>query len=141
MDLDTALRQTGGATSCPAAIIIRRDSVLVGLRDYTPDKYKQISVWTIPGGRCDVGETLQETVRREVYEETGIKDLTIVGYCGEVPGAKEGDVVHMFQCTSAQEPILMEPEKFSEWKWVSVDDIPENFINERVRAVIKNLMR
>lgn len=23
----------------------------------------------------------------------------------------------------------MEPEKFSEWKWCDIDEIPENFIN------------
>jgi hypothetical protein len=35
-----------------------------------------------------------------------------------VPGAKEGDIVPMFFCTTNQDAKLMEPEKFSEWCWV-----------------------
>jgi acetyl-CoA carboxylase carboxyl transferase subunit beta len=32
--------------------------------------------WTVPGGRAEPGEALQETARREVAEETGL-DVTI----------------------------------------------------------------
>jgi ADP-ribose pyrophosphatase YjhB (NUDIX family) len=112
------LQKTGNKALCPIAIIARGGKMLMGYRHYTPNKWKKISVWTVPGGRCEDGEKIEETLRREVREETGITDLQISEYLGEVPGAKEGDTVPIFACVTKQEPILMEPEKFSEWKWI-----------------------
>jgi ADP-ribose pyrophosphatase YjhB (NUDIX family) len=127
--MDDILQKIGSRTDAPVAFIFKGDKLLIGLRNYTPDKWKKISVWTAPGGRCDEGETLETTLRREVEEEVGITDLKIIKYLGTVPGAKEGDVVYVFKAETNQEPKLMEPEKFSEWKWCPISEIPANFIN------------
>jgi 8-oxo-dGTP diphosphatase len=130
--------QVGTALMCPVAIIMKDKKVLMGLRHYTADKWKQISVWTIPGGRCDEGELVEQTLRRETYEETGIRNITIGEYLGEVPGAKEGDHVLLFVATTTEEPTLMEPEKFSEWRWFAADELPEQFINPEALKVIRS---
>jgi len=119
--MEEQLSRAGTANLCPIAVITREGRLLMGHRHYTSDKWKEISVWTIPGGRCDAGETIEETLRREVKEETDIADLQINEYLGEVPGAKESDKVVLFGCTTSQEPKLMEPQKFSEWKWIDFD--------------------
>lgn len=122
------------------ACIIRDNKLLIGLRNYTKDVWKDISIWTVPGGRCNSQETLEQTLRRETSEEIGIQNLKITNYLGKVPGTKEGDVVHIFICSITEEPKLMEPEKFSEWKWCELDKIPKNFINpEGLKIVIKHL--
>lgn len=126
--LKAQLEKQGDKIICPIAVIVKDGKILVGHRHYTPDKWKEISVWTIPGGRSDVGETVEQTLRRETVEEVNITDLEILDFIGEAPGAKEGDVVLMFHCTTTQEACLMEPEKFSEWKWVTIKD----YINEEV---------
>lgn len=73
-------------------------------------------------------------------EETGISDLQILGYIEEVPGAKEGDSVPLFYGKTEQEFKLMEPEKFSEWRWVKISDYlagaPGNFINGEAHKII-----
>lgn len=135
--MENQLSKIGDKTTCPVAVIVRNGKVLMGLRHYTPDKWKTISVWTIPGGRYDSGETLETTLRREVEEETGINDLEILKYLGEVPGSKSGDIVPLFICNSKQEARLIEPEKFSEWRWFSEKEFPENFINSVALELIK----
>ncbi|MBI2617922.1 NUDIX hydrolase [Candidatus Kaiserbacteria bacterium] len=134
------LRSIGGTKTCPVAVVVRDGRVLMGLRHYTPDKWKKISVWTCPGGRCDEGESVEATLRREVEEEAGISDLKITDFISEVPGAKEGDRVLLFLCKTDQEAKLKEPHKFSEWRWFGVEEIPDNFINDNARKAILNLL-
>ncbi|MBI3632192.1 MAG: NUDIX hydrolase [Candidatus Vogelbacteria bacterium] len=131
----------GNENICPVAVIIRGGKILLGLRHYTKDKWKLISVWTTPGGRCNTNESLGSALHREVKEEIGVDDLEIIEYLGEVPGAKysndHSDIVPLFLCKTNQEPKLMEPQKFSEWRWFAPLDIPDNFINPAALEIIK----
>lgn len=120
------LLKNGNGVTCPIAVIVKGGKILTGHRHYTPDKWRKISVWTIPGGRSDFGETIEQTLRREVAEEVNITELKILDFIGESPGAKEDDIVPMFYCTTDQESKLMEPEKFSEWKWITIDEYISN---------------
>lgn len=120
--MENKLKEIGSENKCPTAIMMRDGKILIGYRNYTKDKWKDISVWTTPGGRCDEGEIIEDTLRREVLEEVGIADFEIVDFVGEVPGVKEGDIVPIFFCTTKEDAKLLEPEKFSEWRWVSKDE-------------------
>lgn len=126
----------GDPTVCTSAVIFKDGKILIGLRHYTEDKWKKVSVWTTPGGRCEQDETLETNLRRETVEETGIRDLVIRKYLGKVPGAKKGDTLHIFRCITGEDPKLMEPEKFEEWRWVRLQEIPENFINPSIFQLI-----
>lgn len=121
-NIDSKLNKIGNSLICPVAIMINNERILMGYRNYTKDKWKDISVWTVPGGRCDIGETIKETLIREIYEEVGINDFEILDFIDEVDGVKENDIVPIFLCKTEQDFVLMEPEKFSEWKWVNIDE-------------------
>lgn len=136
------LKRTGDEHVCSSAVIIRDGKILLGLRHYTPDKWKTISVWTTPGGRCERGESVEEGLRRETKEETGITDLAIRRFLGVVPAAgDEKDSLWVFLCEIDSEPQLMEPEKFSEWKWFPLTKIPENFINPELQQLLLALLK
>jgi 8-oxo-dGTP diphosphatase len=51
------------------AIIFRRDRILMAQRGKEPLK----GWWSLPGGALELGESLQDAVRREVLEETGLE--------------------------------------------------------------------
>jgi len=134
------LNSLGDSSQCPVALIIKDGKILLGHRHYTVDTWKTLSVWTCPGGRCDAGETIEETLRREVKEEIAVEALLIKEYLGEFPGAKEPDVVPVFLCSIADEPKNMEPDKFSDWQWFAKADFPDTFINKDVAQLIATIL-
>lgn len=50
------------------AIVFKDNNVLLVRRGKPPAE----DLWAIPGGRVEIGETLQEAAEREILEETGI---------------------------------------------------------------------
>ncbi len=125
-------------------MIIKDKRILIGYRHYRSREKEITSLWTCPGGRCNPGESIEKALRREVKEETGIDDLEIHNYIGEVSGAKKGDLVPLFLCGIKQKAKLMEPHKFSEWQWIDFKDyangLPKNYINENARVMITNFL-
>ncbi|HLI35692.1 MAG TPA: NUDIX hydrolase [Terriglobia bacterium] len=54
---------------CVGAVVIRGDSILLIRRG----KHPQMGEWTLPGGMVELGESVHSAVRREVWEETGLR--------------------------------------------------------------------
>ncbi|MBW1743354.1 MAG: NUDIX hydrolase [Deltaproteobacteria bacterium] len=50
------------------AIVIKDNRVLLVKRSKPPGE----GLWAIPGGRVELGETLQQAAEREIMEETGL---------------------------------------------------------------------
>ncbi|MEM2136661.1 MAG: NUDIX hydrolase [Candidatus Methanomethylicia archaeon] len=58
-------------------ILIEDGKILLVKRTAEPNK----GLWTIPGGKLRWGERLEEAVKREIYEETGLK-VEVIGIHG-----------------------------------------------------------
>jgi 8-oxo-dGTP diphosphatase len=50
------------------AIVFKDERVLLVRRGQPPAQ----DLWAIPGGRIEIGESMQQAVEREIFEETGI---------------------------------------------------------------------
>ena len=61
-----------------AIIEFPQDTILLIKRDTVPFK----GYWALPGGRAEPGETVEQTIIREVKEETGL-DVAVVRKIGE----------------------------------------------------------
>ena len=98
-------------------MIFRDGKVLLVRRARSPGK----GFYSLPGGRVEYGETLQQALAREVDEETGLK-IDIVGLAGwreVVPGASAGGhyVIMSFAARwAAQEPVLND--EHDDYKWL-----------------------
>ncbi|MEX0644241.1 MAG: NUDIX hydrolase [Parvularculaceae bacterium] len=71
------------------AVVLRGEDVLVIKRGKPPF----LGQWSIPGGGLHYGEAIEDAVRREVREETGveIRILGLIGVFEALPREAEGD--------------------------------------------------
>lgn len=72
------------------AVILNQNRVLLVRRAHAPLQGE----WSLPGGVLELGETLEDGIRREVLEETGlvIEPLTIVEVFDRISRDAEGRI-------------------------------------------------
>ncbi len=62
-------------------ILLKNNKVLLGKRNEDPRKADSLlhgeGTWTLPGGKLDFKENIQDCAYREVFEETSIKLTTL----------------------------------------------------------------
>jgi 8-oxo-dGTP diphosphatase len=113
-------------------MIVRDGRLLLGLRN--PDKVKASSelqgqgTWTMPGGKVDFGETLLQAAVRETKEETGIEitDAELITITDDIVGEAHYVTAGFKASTYEEEPLVIEPETITEWRWFLPDELPEN---------------
>ncbi len=96
--------------------------------------------WALPGGRVDAGETVEQTVLREVKEETGL-DVEIIGRIGDYHefGVKDGIEYDYYPTCFLAKPVGGVPERqeeeIEEMKLFDVEEIPENLAFEHADMI------
>ena len=89
----------------------------------------RFKVWRIPGGRAEHGERLEETLTREMIEETGIKfdNPKFVGWGQDqqflVSTQKETSRLLMFFYVETNEEPKLDPDEAEDFRWVSFDEL------------------
>jgi 8-oxo-dGTP diphosphatase len=84
--------------------------------------------WQAVGGRLEKGEKLEDGLRRETEEETGIKDLEVLKaiHVDEWFSKPEGELKHIvaifFLCKTRTNKITLSREH-QEYAWVTPDEI------------------
>lgn len=122
-------------------IVIRGRRVLLVRRAKAPSKGQ----WAIPGGRVELGETLQEAVEREVFEETGVR-------------VQAGEICHVFDVVRRDdagrvrfhyvivdlvaEYVCGKPraaDDASEAGWLTPDELRDLTVNRNTRELLKKI--
>lgn len=103
--------------------------------------------WILPKGHVEQGETLEQTALREIYEETGLHDVTLIKYLGSIPreSVKEnGDVVHKtvhfylaYASDNHHQPIAPTDAKFTTVGWFSPHEAMQHFPYDSERAFLR----
>ena len=104
--------------------LLREGKVLLGQRK----NCSGAGEWGLPGGHLEFGEAMQDGVRRELKEETGL-DITDLEFVNLTNCPQPGR--HYIQVAFAArevvgEPVIMEPDRCAEWRWFGRDELPEN---------------
>lgn len=114
--------------------------ILLGLRKGSHGEGE----WAFPGGHLEFGETVFETARREVQEETGlnIEKFELISVVDEMryieSNGKHYLNIGVRAFYESGEPKIMEPEKCVEWRWFGLDNLPDK-IFEASEKTIRNL--
>lgn len=104
-------------------MIIKDGKILLGLRKGAHGE----NTYTPPGGHMEYMESFENTVRREVKEETGMEIKNIKFLC--LFNLKEYAPKHYVNLGFTAEwasgkPKVMEPDKCESWNWYDIDNLP-----------------
>lgn len=127
-----------------AGVMIHNGKILVQ-RNINSDHYALI------GGRVEIGENSDDTVKREIKEELG-KDIEIAGYIStienffEMKGSKHHEImfVHKIEFTNEEDKKIeytmknVEGKDYLQYEWIDLDKIDEYPLLPRaVKDVLK----
>ena len=82
--------------------------------------------WEAPGGVLELNESFKDGVRREVFEETGIR-VTVGRLTGVYKNMRVGVVALVFRCTPAppQVDAQLQSAEAATVRWVELTDVPD----------------
>lgn len=107
-------------------LVFKQDKILV-LKRSKGSSFAE-GLWDIPGGKVVLGESLEESLLREIYEETKI-NIRIE----KIISASSSHIVHnnkqyitiVYLCEYLNGDVKLNNEH-NEYKWIRLDEIDEN---------------
>lgn len=121
-------------------VVLKKDTVLLIRRSKEP----RPDAWSIPGGAQELGETLEEAAKREVWEETSIiiDDLFILDVVDYVDKQEDGIIKHHYSlidyASTYQAGKLAAGDDAQQAKWVPLNKLSEyNLWSETEKIIYK----
>ena len=139
-------------TGVGAIVLNKNNKVFVGKRRDNPGKN-----WQMPQGGVDKGESCIEAMKRELLEETGIKNIEILKeidrwieyelpdyllgkiWKGKYRGQKQKWFIVRFIGKDEEINLQTSDPEFIEWKWIEAENLP-NVIVKFKKKLYENLL-
>ena len=119
--VDTSKRPSVGVT----VIVMKDNKVLLGKRKSAHGE----GSWGFPGGHLELNESIEDCVRRETQEETGLTlDEVVMGpFTNDIFEQQDKHYVTLFTLSRLAngEARVMEPDKCEQWEWFTWDNLPQ----------------
>ena len=105
----------------PAVIVLvrRGDEVLLARSPGFPP-----GMYSVLAGFVEPGESIEETIMREISEEVGV-EVGNIGYFGSQPWPFPNSLMIGFVADHAGGELKVDPEEIEDAGWYSVDNLPE----------------
>jgi len=127
------------------AIIFRKegDRIYYLLLRYPTSSRSSKDYWDLPKGHVEKGEELEDTVKREVEEETGLKDLKIIGgfketirYFFKFEGQNILKFVTFFLAVSDKKEIKISGEHLG-YRWLPYEEALEQLTYKNAKEILQ----
>ena len=135
-----------------AIVLNNQNKVFVGKRKDNP-----VNKWQMPQGGVDNNESFLSAMRRELDEETSIKNIQIIKeidgwfeyelpknllgiiWKGKFRGQKQKWFIVRFTGNESEINLKTKNPEFVEWKWVQIDELPKIIVDFK-KAVYEKLI-
>ena len=136
-----------------AILLNNENKIFVGKRKDNP-----VDKWQMPQGGVDKNENFVTAMKRELYEETSIKNIKILKeldewleyqlpkdllgkiWQGRYRGQKQKWFITRFLGSDSEINLNTKKPEFIEWKWIEVNELP-NVIVDFKKDVYKKLVK
>ncbi len=133
-------------------VLNNENKVFVGKRKDNP-----VDRWQMPQGGVDIGESYLSAMKRELYEETSIKNIEIlkeingffeyelpknlVGiiWKGKFRGQKQKWFITRFIGNENEINLQTKNPEFIEWKWIIPDELPKTIVDFKKKMYVELL--
>lgn len=112
----------------PVVIVGIYDHDRLLLTKYANSNYDR---YALVAGFVEVGESFEDTVRREVMEEVGLKVKNITYFASQPWGITGGLLAGYYAELDGDSTIRLDLEELKEGTWVTKDEMPELYENEK----------
>lgn len=105
-------------------LVVRGNNLLLGRNAVWPE-----GMYSLLAGFVEPGETIEAAVRREVFEETGIR-TSEVRYLASQPWPFPASLMIGCIAEATSEPITIDPNELEEALWISREDMMQVFAGQ-----------
>ena len=137
-----------------AIVLNSENKILVGKRKDNP-----VNKWQMPQGGIDKNESFLAAMKRELNEETSIKNIKIIKeldgwfqyelpknligiiWKGKFRGQKQKWFVVRFTGKESEINLKTKHPEFIEWKWVEMDELPKIIVDFKKEVYEKLLVK
>ena len=122
-------------------ILLKEGKILLGKRHEDPEKADSElhgeGTWTLPGGKLEYQETLEECASREVMEETSIelKNSEVICVANDKNPHAHFITIGLISEDFEGDAKVMEPDEITEWEWFPINGLPENMFFPSSRTI------
>ena len=109
---------------CPAVIVGVTDGNRILMSKYAGREYKK---YALLAGFAEIGETLEDTVRREVMEEVGLKVKNITYYKSQPWSFSDTLLVGFFCELDGEDKVVLDEDELSLAEWFEREEIPVEY--------------
>ena len=135
-----------------AVVLNKENRVFVGKRRDNP-----VNKWQMPQGGVNAGEELIDAMKRELQEETGIKNIEILKevngwseyelpdyllgkiWKGKYRGQKQKWFVVRFLGSDSEINLQTSNPEFIEWQWLDIENLPKVIVDFKKKVYEKLL--